>query len=341
MANDRGLVLSKKGNYDPWGWNAAGTPRIGFTGEYQGGGLVYLRARWYNPTTGTLLGRDPFEGNTRQPYSQHPFQYGYSNPVSNTDPTGMCVAGDSQCEQLLKSAISKLKYEPEDIDRWNTPELERLLYWFGKGIRFEPVPPIECSDPRDQREPPWRAVEIASMIQGLDRIETVVQAKTSSGLGLSNGVLSLYRSNTSRQDDGAIGGGYVPNLIRIYQNTKVHHAEKSIETLLHEVGHSVDDNAFGQSFWSKNSSEWSQASGWKKYPDRDAWNISDIGRKGAVTEYALRNPVEDFAETFQWYIEDGTGNKVDFLDTNRFNAFGNEPNRERIDAITVALGQLN
>ena len=46
MANDRGLMLGKKGNYDPWGWNAAGTPRIGFTGEYQYGDLVYLRARW-------------------------------------------------------------------------------------------------------------------------------------------------------------------------------------------------------------------------------------------------------------------------------------------------------
>lgn len=52
---------------------------------------MYLRARWYDPTSGTFLTKDPFAGFPRQPYSLHPYQYGYSNPLRWTDPTGQCV----------------------------------------------------------------------------------------------------------------------------------------------------------------------------------------------------------------------------------------------------------
>lgn len=80
-------------SYDPWG-----TPQgsmispFGFTGELQDAqGLTYLRARWYNPASSTFTSRDPFKGFLEQPYSQHPFQYAYSNPVLLSDPTGMFV----------------------------------------------------------------------------------------------------------------------------------------------------------------------------------------------------------------------------------------------------------
>jgi RHS repeat-associated protein len=81
--------------YDAWGMPVDNTQPapFGFTGEFQDAmsGLVYLRARWYNPSTGTFLQRDPFEGFDTQPYSLHPYQYAYSNPVLYTDPSGQCV----------------------------------------------------------------------------------------------------------------------------------------------------------------------------------------------------------------------------------------------------------
>ncbi|NJK81531.1 MAG: hypothetical protein HC914_17275 [Chloroflexaceae bacterium] len=49
---------------------------------------MYLRARWYDPASGTFLSRDPFAGFAQQPYSQHPYQYAYSNPARWTDPSG-------------------------------------------------------------------------------------------------------------------------------------------------------------------------------------------------------------------------------------------------------------
>lgn len=50
--------------------------------------LVHLRARDYDPQTGRLLSRDPFEGLVDMPLSRHRYQYGYQSPLGFTDPTG-------------------------------------------------------------------------------------------------------------------------------------------------------------------------------------------------------------------------------------------------------------
>jgi RHS repeat-associated protein len=92
-ANDLGLPLTTV-NYDPWGTPEAGAQptTFGFTGELQdvAAGLVNLRARWYSTGQGRFLTHDPFAGFPEQPYSQHPYQYGYSDPVLYTDLSGEC-----------------------------------------------------------------------------------------------------------------------------------------------------------------------------------------------------------------------------------------------------------
>jgi RHS repeat-associated protein len=78
--------------YDPWGSPERGSVgTFGFTGELQQGDQVYLRARWYNANNGTFTSIDPFAGFPQQPYSLHPYQYGYSAPTVFTDPSGRCV----------------------------------------------------------------------------------------------------------------------------------------------------------------------------------------------------------------------------------------------------------
>jgi RHS repeat-associated protein len=51
-------------------------------------GLYYLRARYYNPTTGRLMSRDPYDGNKIIPISLHKYLYAGSNPVNYVDPRG-------------------------------------------------------------------------------------------------------------------------------------------------------------------------------------------------------------------------------------------------------------
>jgi RHS repeat-associated protein len=50
--------------------------------------LQYLRARYYEPSTGRFLGVDPFEGAVNSPVSRHRYLYGNANPVSYSDPSG-------------------------------------------------------------------------------------------------------------------------------------------------------------------------------------------------------------------------------------------------------------
>jgi RHS repeat-associated protein len=53
-----------------------------------GGGLYYLRARYYDPSTAQFLTRDPIEQLTEEPY-----QYANNDPLDLTDPTGLCSLG--------------------------------------------------------------------------------------------------------------------------------------------------------------------------------------------------------------------------------------------------------
>jgi RHS repeat-associated protein len=109
--DDAGTPLATA-SYDPWG-----TPQsslispFGFTGELQdAAGLTYLRARWYNPSHGTLTSVDPFSGFSTKPYSLHPYQYSYSNPVSYVDPSGLSPQNPNAAEGTYIHALIQMDF---------------------------------------------------------------------------------------------------------------------------------------------------------------------------------------------------------------------------------------
>jgi RHS repeat-associated protein len=53
----------------------------------------YLRARYYNPWSGTFNRMDPFAGNNQDPQSLHKYLYCHANPVNGIDPTGTSLLG--------------------------------------------------------------------------------------------------------------------------------------------------------------------------------------------------------------------------------------------------------
>jgi RHS repeat-associated protein len=71
---------------------SSGLPSLlGYTGELtDASGLVYLRARWYDPGTGRFATRDPMGGTSLVPPSLNGFGYVSGNPIGRTDPSGMC-----------------------------------------------------------------------------------------------------------------------------------------------------------------------------------------------------------------------------------------------------------
>ncbi len=49
---------------------------------------LYLRARWYDATTGRFNRLDPFFGNLTDPQSLHKYAYVHGDPIQGIDPTG-------------------------------------------------------------------------------------------------------------------------------------------------------------------------------------------------------------------------------------------------------------
>ena len=96
------LLTDSSGNvvnsytYTPYGEVTASSssPTIPYlyTSEQQDEtGLIYLRARYYDPELGRFISRDPFRGTINTPLSQNPYQYALDNPVMHSDPSGKFV----------------------------------------------------------------------------------------------------------------------------------------------------------------------------------------------------------------------------------------------------------
>jgi RHS repeat-associated protein len=94
-----GNVLAKTGT--------AANP-FGYAGEFLDteSGLIYLRARYYDPATAQFLARDPFTTATLRPYG-----YGNQDPVNESDPLGLDpVLGNPSA---MKYQLELMAYENE------------------------------------------------------------------------------------------------------------------------------------------------------------------------------------------------------------------------------------
>ena len=96
MLTDSAGVVRGTFSYDAYG-NLIGstgsysTP-LGWAAQFQDveSGLIYMRARYYDPLTAQFLSRDPAVATTRTPYG-----YVSDNPLNGTDATGLIFAGAS------------------------------------------------------------------------------------------------------------------------------------------------------------------------------------------------------------------------------------------------------
>jgi RHS repeat-associated protein len=92
--------------YDPYGnqtghTGTAATP-LGYDAQYTSldTGLIYMRARTYDPATAQFLTADPIEPLTRAPYS-----YAHDNPLNESDPAGLCSINPFSSSGCLSEGI--------------------------------------------------------------------------------------------------------------------------------------------------------------------------------------------------------------------------------------------
>ncbi len=87
-------AVTKSYTYDAFGVEQdiddSDTNAFRYCGEYFDAetGTVYLRARYYSPTTGRFISRDSYAGDNNDPLSLNLYTYCHNNPVSGTDSTG-------------------------------------------------------------------------------------------------------------------------------------------------------------------------------------------------------------------------------------------------------------
>ena len=102
MADQNGQIVLRQ-DYTPYGevLRSEGTAEtdFAFTGENYDAqtGLVFLRARYYNPAEGRFVSKDKWEGQYSAPLSFNKWDYGFNNPLSFIDPNGnvpkICLDG--------------------------------------------------------------------------------------------------------------------------------------------------------------------------------------------------------------------------------------------------------
>jgi RHS repeat-associated protein len=101
LANSSGAVAATY-TYDPWGkvtsHSGSASTALQYDGQYADteSGYQYLRARYYDPSTGQFLTKDPLASVTHSAYG-----YVANNPLNGADPTGECLGwiwGASDCQ---------------------------------------------------------------------------------------------------------------------------------------------------------------------------------------------------------------------------------------------------
>ncbi len=96
VASSGGAIVGHA-SYDAYGaqtTSGAGSV-FGFTGQQTdaANGLVYLRARSYDPATGVFLQRDPYPFDPNNPVTVNRYTYANANPTNESDPSGLFVYG--------------------------------------------------------------------------------------------------------------------------------------------------------------------------------------------------------------------------------------------------------
>jgi RHS repeat-associated protein len=194
--------------YGPYGeltgsTGTATTP-LGYDGEYTSSdtGLIYMRAREYDPSTAQFLTVDPMVGQTHAPY-----YYAEDNPLNEADPTGLgnwLNLGIPSPGEVAES-LNPVKYYEEEIESY-----ENGCGYFASvehGLEGAVVGTLDASGAGEEELGAEAADQgVGGVIKGYTQHGLEQAIERDAGRGVSpSAILEAVRSpiSTSVQADGA------------------------------------------------------------------------------------------------------------------------------------------
>ncbi|WP_161487801.1 RHS repeat-associated core domain-containing protein, partial [Rhodanobacter sp. FW104-R8] len=107
-------------DYAPYGSQAMGAAPNGpgYTGHVNDPdtGLVYMQARYYDPSVGRFLSVDPARPAAGNSFNFNRYDYANNNPINHTDPDGRCADGLT-CDQMVQSYGKWAAANPAQADK--------------------------------------------------------------------------------------------------------------------------------------------------------------------------------------------------------------------------------
>ena len=108
------IVMGQVYRFDAFGIAVGFSPVNAYTAHLYCGeqmdstGMVYLRARYYSPGTGTFTTLDPFAGNMRDPQSLHKYLYCVNDTINRIDPSGRASLIGTMCVTAINTTLENL-----------------------------------------------------------------------------------------------------------------------------------------------------------------------------------------------------------------------------------------
>lgn len=123
-----GTAVSQATTYDDWGvatTTGSADNRLLFKGLLwePDAGLYYMRARWYDPKLGRFISEDPIglDGGIND------YAFGGGDPVSSSDPSGLCIWDGCIAEAALGGAVTGVVFNAFKNHRHHKPLLRGAL----------------------------------------------------------------------------------------------------------------------------------------------------------------------------------------------------------------------
>ena len=155
---DQAGAITYAASYDPYGVvtqsSGAGQSAYGYTGEQQdASGLVYLRARYYNPNDGRFMSRDTWGGDENRPMSMNRWMYASGNPIRFIDPTGHYYDRQAAVANAYQHDLIDNAWEVKGLPGFQCTNFASSVLWAG-GIR-DPRQDPRNPDPQNRYDPEY------------------------------------------------------------------------------------------------------------------------------------------------------------------------------------------